>query len=136
MTTTRLHVILDLRLHGHVHPRAHNYANSSKYIAEEESQMKLLFMIAVIAILLYWGQGAVRTYMQPVGNVRCVIADQESQFIGAGLKTYSNVNSSIESQRECELKDTEQDGGSGPNAGKIRWVLCQQDQDCSKAGDY
>ena len=98
--------------------------------------MKLLFMIAVIAILLYWGQGAVRTYMQPVGNVRCVIADEENQFIGSGLKTYSNVNSSIESQRECELKDTEQDGGSGPSAGKIRWVLCQRDQDCSKAGDY
>lgn len=98
--------------------------------------MKLLFMIAVIAVLLYWGQGAVRTYMQPVGNVRCMTVDDETQYIGSALKTYTNAESSVVSQRDCEVKDSQYDSGSGPTAGKIRWVLCQRDQDCSIAGDY
>ena len=98
--------------------------------------MKLLFMIAVIAILLYWGQVAVRTYMQPVGNVRCMTVSDETQYIGSALKNYGNADSSIVSQRDCELKDNQLDGGSGSTAGKIRWVVCQRDQDCTTAGDY
>ena len=97
--------------------------------------MKLLVMILVAVGLLYLGNDMLQRFMQPVGNVRCVEVVDAQQFIGNNLKLYGQSSEEIVPLSECQLRDTERDGGNGGQQGRIRWAKCQVDQECSQAGN-
>ena len=97
--------------------------------------MKLILMILTVAGLLYLGNDMLQRFMQPVGNVRCVEVADAQQFIGNNLKFYGQSSEEIVPQSECQLRDSERDGSSGAQQGRIRWAKCKVDEGCSQAGN-
>lgn len=66
----------------------------------------------------------------------CVVAEDESNFIGEKLKYDGNAKSSVMLTTDCINRDQIMDEGDGQEHGKVRWVVCLQGPDCDEAGMF